>query len=109
MWAGYGTNSCPVCKQADVNRECPTFFYCVDLQSEPYEYHSKHMVSPTQLMGPQLPVPIDQLVLICPAFHALIPIAWLADEDSLMCCIATMGRQIALYFLGEDLCFSWHG
>ena len=28
-------------------------------------------------------------------FHALIPIVWLADEDPLMCCIVTTGRQIA--------------
>ena len=31
-------------------------------------------------------------------FHALIPMAWLADEDSPMCCIVTMGRQIAKMF-----------
>ncbi len=43
-------------------------------------------------------------------FHALIPIHWLADEDSLMCCIVMMGRQIAqmfyIHFLYKDLCFS---
>ena len=27
------------------------------------------------------------------AFHTLFLIAWLVDEDSLMCCIFTMGRQ----------------
>ena len=31
-------------------------------------------------------------------FHALIPIAWLADEVSLMCYTVTMGRQIAEKF-----------
>ncbi len=29
------------------------------------------------------------------SFHALFLITWLADGDSLMCCIAMMGRQIA--------------
>ncbi len=29
------------------------------------------------------------------AFHAFVPIDWLADKDSLMCCIVMMGRQIA--------------
>ena len=32
------------------------------------------------------------------SFHALIPIAFLADKDSLMCCIVPMGRQIAKMF-----------
>ncbi len=32
------------------------------------------------------------------AFHALILIAWLADGDSLMCCIVMMGRLIAKMF-----------
>ncbi len=32
------------------------------------------------------------------SFHAPIPIAWLADEDSLMCFIVMMGRQIAKMF-----------
>ncbi len=32
------------------------------------------------------------------SFHALILIAWLADEDSLICYIVTMGRQIANMF-----------
>ena len=42
------------------------------------------------------------------AFRALIPIAWLVDEDSLMCCIVTMGRLLrcSLHFLSEDPCFS---
>ncbi len=31
-------------------------------------------------------------------FHALFLIAWLADGDSLMCFIVTMGRQIAKMF-----------
>ena len=31
-------------------------------------------------------------------FHALIPIEWMADEDSLTCCIVMMGRQIAKMF-----------
>ena len=31
-------------------------------------------------------------------FHAFIPIAWFADEDSLVCCIVMMGRQIAKMF-----------
>ncbi len=32
------------------------------------------------------------------SFHILFLIAWLADGDSLMCCIATMIRQIAKMF-----------
>ncbi len=32
------------------------------------------------------------------SFHALFLIAWLADGDSLMCYIVTMGRQIAKMF-----------
>ncbi len=32
------------------------------------------------------------------SFHTLIPIAWLADGDYLMCCIVMMGRQIAKMF-----------
>ncbi len=43
------------------------------------------------------------------SFHALLLIARLADGDSLMCYIVTMGRQTAkmfLYFLCQDLCFS---
>ncbi len=32
------------------------------------------------------------------AIQAFFFIAWLADEDSLMCCIVTMGRQIAQMF-----------
>ena len=32
------------------------------------------------------------------SFHALFLIAWLADGDSLMCCIVIMGRQIAKMF-----------
>ncbi len=32
------------------------------------------------------------------AFHALFRVAWLADGDSLMCCIVMMGRQIAKMF-----------
>ena len=32
------------------------------------------------------------------SFHALIPIAWLADGNSLMCYIVTMGSQIAEMF-----------
>ena len=31
-------------------------------------------------------------------FHALFLIAWLADRDSLMCCIVRMGSQIAKMF-----------
>ena len=45
--------------------------------------------------------PIDQLVtqtVHSSAFHAPILIAWLADKDSLMCFIVTMGRQIAEMF-----------
>ncbi len=38
------------------------------------------------------------------AFHALIPIAWLADEESLMCYIVMMGRQIAKMF---STCSLW--
>ncbi len=33
-----------------------------------------------------------------PIHRAVFLIAWLADGDSLMCCIATMGRQIAKMF-----------
>ncbi len=35
---------------------------------------------------------------VVPAFHTLVLIAWLADGDSLMCYIVTMGRQIAKMF-----------
>ena len=31
-------------------------------------------------------------------FHALFLIAWVADGDSLMCCLVMMGRQIAKMF-----------
>ena len=37
-------------------------------------------------------------VLSAGAFHALLLIAWLADLDSLMCCIVMMERQIAKMF-----------
>ena len=36
-------------------------------------------------------------------YHAFILIAWLAEEYSLMCCIATMGRQIAKMFYAFSL------
>ncbi len=45
------------------------------------------------------------------SFHALVPIAWLADEDPLMCCIVKMGRQIAknvLYMFSVKISVS-HG
>ena len=32
------------------------------------------------------------------SFHALFLIAWLVDEDSLMCHTVVMGRQIAKMF-----------
>ncbi len=37
-------------------------------------------------------------IVPCYTFHALFLIAWLADGDSLMCCIVRMGRQIARMF-----------
>ena len=39
-------------------------------------------------------------------FHSFFPIAWLADGDYLMCCIVTMGRQIAKMFSTFSLCGS---
>ena len=40
------------------------------------------------------------------SFHALFLVAWLADGDSLMCCIVRMGRQIAKRDLHLKMQFS---
>ena len=40
----------------------------------------------------------DKLLILHDAFHALFLIVWLSHEDSLICCIVTMGRQIAKMF-----------
>ncbi len=57
--------------------------------------HSQHERHQTRWEGERI---LGHYFLGNQSFHALIPIAWLADEDSLMCCIAMMGRQIAKMF-----------
>ncbi len=43
-------------------------------------------------------IQVDKAIKDIHSFHALILIAWLADGDTLVCCIVMMGRQIAKMF-----------